>query len=427
MKKIFIVLLISLLIFNFSGCVPIKSKEPQVPVPVKTQNDDSVFTEEFLFNLDNAVKDTGAASFKNITGFELTKAMTTGWNLGNTFDATGKNGMGSETSWGQPLTTKAMIDGLAESGIKTIRIPVSWHNHITDAQTYTIDPQWMKRVKAVVDWAIEDGLYVIINSHHDNYLSSGTLPRANGYYPSSNNLVESQRFLYNIWGQIATAFNNGYDEHLIFETMNEPRPAGTDCEWWFSTDTRCLDAMKCLLQMNQTALDAIRSTGGNNAKRFVMCPSLQASENAASSASFKMPQDIENGRLILSVHAYTPYSFAMESPGERTFTQAHKDELNTMYSKLKKKFIDNGYPVVIGEYGATNKDNLSERVAWFNYFISTAKSYGIPCLLWDNGVWKVGQKSNGDPDYSEGYGYYNRTEQKWYFPEITDAIISASE
>ena len=95
--------------------------------------------------------------------------MKTGWNLGNTFDAIGSGGMASETSWGQPLTTKAMIDGLAASGIKTIRIPVSWNNHITDRRTYTIHPDWMARVKEVVDWAIANDMYVIINSHHDNY------------------------------------------------------------------------------------------------------------------------------------------------------------------------------------------------------------------------------------------------------------------
>ena len=420
MKKLFLTLIITICFLNFIGCKPVKS--PQVPVPSVT-TDDTTFTKETSFNTETAVKDNDSKVFGNISAFELAKAMTTGWNLGNTLDATEKSGMQSETSWGQPLTTKAMIDGLAASGIKTIRIPVSWHNHITDKQNYTISPEWMKRVKTIVDWAIEDGMYVIINSHHDNYEKPSEMPRANGYYPSSENLVESQRFLYNVWSQIGTAFNNGYDEHLIFETMNEPRPAGTSSEWWYGGDSRSIDAMKCLLQLNQTALDAIRETGGNNAKRFVMCPALQASENAASSSAFKMPQDIETGRLILSIHAYTPYSFAMESPGERSFTQAHKDELNTMFSKLKKKFIDNGYPVVIGEYGATNKDNLSERVAWFDFYVSTAKSFGIPCCLWDNGVWQVRQDKNGNPDYSEGYGYYNRIEQKWYFPEILEVIV----
>ena len=427
MKKVLLVLLFILSTSAFISC---KAKtqanqEPQVPVQQKT--DSSVFEQTFLYDKDAALTDTKKVPFGNSNCFEITKAMGAGWNLGNTFDATGTAGMDSETSWGQPLTTKVMIDGLAASGIKTIRIPVSWAKHITDKTNYTISREWMERVKTVVDWAIQDGLYVIINSHHDNYFTSTKMPRASGYYPNSTNLAESQRFLYNVWGQIAQAFNNGYDEHLIFETMNEPRPAGTKCEWWFDGDSLCLDAAKCLSQMNQTALDAIRSTGGNNQKRFVMCPALQASENSASSASFKMPQDKEPGRLILSVHAYTPYSFAMEAPGERSFTQAHKDELNTMFGKLKRKFLDKGYPVVIGEYGATNKDNLNDRIAWFEFYVSTAKSNGIPCILWDNGVWQLRQNKDGTPDYSEGYGYYNRQNQTWYFPQITEAIINSAK
>lgn len=414
MKKIILLLLSVLFVINILACTQVKPKE------------EASQETEFLFDLDGAVKDNGTVEFKNITAFELTKAMTTGWNLGNTLDATSSNGLDSETSWGQPETTKAMIDGLAASGIKTIRIPVSWHNHITDKQNYTIDTEWMKRVKTVVDWAISDGMYVILNTHHDNYESPSVIPRASGYYPNTQNLEESQRFISNVWAQIATAFNNGYNEHLIFETLNEPRPAGTKCEWWYDADPVCIDAVKCLLQLNQTALDTIRSTGGNNAKRFVMCPALQASENSASALSFKMPQDTEKGRLILSIHAYTPYSFAMEAPGVTTFTQAHKDELNTMFTKLKSKFLDYGYPVIIGEYGATNKDNLEERVAWFDYYVSTAKSFGIPCMLWDNGVWELRQDENGNPDYSEGYGFYNRLAQSWYFPEITETIISAS-
>ena len=432
MKRILSLIIIITLSVSFISCKPKPDNQQgqfgQITKPSKpgTQTkDEDVFTAEFLFNSQNAVKDNGQKNFSSISGFELTASMGAGWNLGNTLDATATMGMSSEMSWGQPHTEKAMIDGLAASGIKTIRIPVSWHNHIADKTNYTISTEWMERVKTIVDWAIADGMYVIINSHHDNYEKESKMLKCHGYYPNTTNLAESQRYLYNIWGQIGTAFNNGYDEHLIFETMNEPRPMGTNCEWWFSGDSRCLDAAKSLNQLNQTALDAIRATGGNNAKRFVMCPALQASENAASSALFKMPQDTEPGRLLLSIHAYTPYAFAMESPGAKKFTEDHKAELNTMFNKLKNKFINNGYPVVIGEYGATNKDNLSDRVAWFDYYLRTAKSFGIPCVLWDNGVWQTRTDEAGNPDYSEGYGYYNRQTQTWYFPEIIQTIVKA--
>ena len=435
MKKL---LTVALVIFCIAGSLSCKPKKTDQQgqfgsFPKKTEkaakpaDPADAFTPEFLFDSSKAVKDEGQKEFSSITGFELTKEMRTGWNLGNTFDATGASGLPSEMSWGQPHTEKEMIDGLAKSGIKTLRVPVSWHNHISDKETYTINTDWMKRVKTVVDWAIENDMYVILNIHHDEYDKESKMPKCSGIYPNKTNLVESQRYLYNIWGQIATAFNNGYDEHLIFETMNEPRPKGTPDEWWFSGSTRSIDAARSLNQMNQTALDAIRATGGNNAKRFVMCPALAASEHAAASSLFKMPTDVERGRLILSIHAYSPYSFAMESPGDRNFTEGHKSELNTMFSKLKKKYLDNGYPVVIGEYGATNKDNLQARLDWFEFYLTTAKSYGIPCVLWDNGVWQTRQDDKGNPDYNEGFGYYNRTEQKWYFPEITKTIIEASK
>lgn len=432
MKKL---LTVALVIFCIAGSLSCKAKKSDQPgqfggFPKKSEKSSKAaepaetFTPEFLFDSSKAVKDEGHKEFSSITGFELTKNMMPGWNLGNTFDATGSTGLASEMSWGQPHTEKAMIDGLAKSGIKTLRIPVTWHNHISDKATYTINPEWMKRVKTVVDWAIENDMYVILNIHHDDYGKESKMPKCNGIYPNETNLVESQRYLYNIWGQIATAFNNGYDEHLIFETMNEPRPKGTPDEWWFSGSSRSIDAARSLNQMNQTALDAIRATGGNNTKRFVMCPALAASENAASSSLFKMPTDVERGRLILSIHAYTPYSFAMESPGQREFTSQHKDELKNMFTKLNDKFIVNKFPVIIGEYGATNKNNLEERLAWFDFFLTTAKEYGIPCCLWDNAVWEV---PNGSTDYSEHYGYYNRKAQTWYFPEIINQIVESTK
>jgi len=436
-KTLFLLLISTAIMFSFSCNSKSKNQGSKVEAQIsedaikalqqsqETEEAEDIFEKEFLFDSTKAVKDKGKVSFGKISGTELTRAMTIGWNLGNTFDATGANGMNSETSWGQPYTKKEMIDGLAASGIKTLRIPITWHNHIIDTETYTIDPAWMARVKKIVDYAIENDMYVIINAHHDNFSTPAKMPRAIGYYPSSDNLAESQRFLYNVWGQVALAFNNGYDEHLIFETMNEPRPAGSSSEWWYNGSPRSLDAAKCLNQMNQTALDAIRSSGGNNAQRFVMCPALQASENAASNSPFVMPSDTAEGKLILSIHAYTPYSFAMESPGERSFTQAHKDELTTLFANLKKNFIDKGYPVVIGEYGATNKDNMEDRLAWFDFYISSARKLDIPCILWDNGVWQLRQKSDGTADYSEGYGYYNRNEQSWYFPEILDTMLKA--
>lgn len=376
--------------------------------------------ERIKFNKDNAVVDNGNKTFNERKAIDVVRDMTTGWNLGNTFDATGGGkSLQSELSWGQPKTTKAMIDGLAASGIKTIRIPVSWGHHIMDSN-YTIQTAWMSRVKEVVDWAIEDGMYVVINIHHDNYAKDAKMPAREGFYPTDENYENSADFVCNVWAQIALAFNNGYDEHLVFEVLNEPRLCGTSEEWWYNaTSPKSIKAMNNLNKLTQNILDVIRASGGNNKKRLVAVPSLQASPESALARTFKMPQDFDGSkdRLIVSVHMYTPYNFAMESPGITKYSDSVKKEFTSMFKKLNDHFIANGYAVYIGEYGSTNKNNLEDRIAWFHDFIKESRVYGMPCFLWDNGVWKV-----EGTEYGEHYGYYNRTTQEWYFPEIIKAI-----
>lgn len=420
-------LLIPLIVVLSVSCSRKQVKATETTAPKQSeQTKQTVQTEQYriTFNQEIAVKDTGNVEFADCTSIEVVRDMTTGWNLGNTFDATGGgNTLNSQLSWGQPYTTKEMIDGLAASGIKTLRIPVSWSHHLKFA-SYTIDPQWMERVKEVVDWAIADGMYVIINIHHDNYLRNYKIALGDGYYPTDENFENSLDFVCNVWAQIALAFNNGYDEHLVFEALNEPRLAGTEEEWWYNNaSVKSREAMKNLNKLNQAILDVIRASGGNNKKRIVAFPSLQASADSALAASFKMPKDYDdtNSRLIVSVHMYTPYSFAMEAPGITQYSEDVKKEFTSMFAKLNNAFIKKGYAVYISEYGATNKNNLQDRVAWFGDFIKESRSYGMCCILWDNGVWKV-----EDDDYNERYGYYNRNNQTWYFPEIIEAIIKES-
>ena len=363
-----------------------------------------------LFDEAKILRDEGSVEFKGVSADQTVFDMKNGWNLGNTLDAPG------ETQWGQPLTTKAMIDTLAASGIKSIRIPVSWNIHMDS--TYTVNKLWMSRVKEIVDWAIENDMYVILNCHHDNYNTPAKMPKGHGYYPNKVNFAESAIFVYNLWSQIAIAFNEGYDEHLVFEVLNEPRLCGTSHEWWFDKNAaECIEAADCLNRLNQFALDAIRESGGNNQKRYVMIPGLGASMDSALAAAFKMPQDDEEGKLILSVHAYSPYSFAMQTPGAKNFTSALQNELASMFKRLNDSFITKGYPVIIGEYGATNKGNLEERVKWFDFFLSDSRKYGITSFLWDNGA------AEANPNQGEKFGYYDRRNLKWYFPEILDSIV----
>lgn len=362
---------------------------------------------------------------------QIVTMMKFGWNLGNTLDALGgswKKGLNTQTAWGQPLTTKEMIDGLAKSGVKTIRIPVSWSEHVID-KYYTIDPKWMARVKEIVTWAYENDMFIILNSHHDNFDQNKKIPAGKGvYYPSEENYEESKKFLTCLWKQISSHFID-FDYHLIFETLNEPRPRGTSNEWWYDQNSPvCKKYMGTLNKLNQDIVNTIRASGGNNTHRVIMVPSLAASPDAALSKDFRIPTDTVENRLAISVHMYTPYNFAMASPGDIKFTEAHQKELSTIFRKLYNKFVSAGTPVVIGEMGATNKNNLQDRINWFNFFITEARKNSIyTCCLWDNGVWEINEKDPKDKIYSEHYGYYNRTKQTWYFPELIKTAIKAME
>lgn len=359
------------------------------------------------------------AEMKDISATEVTKLMGTGWNLGNSLDATDGSGVDSERSWGMPKTTKQMIDTIAAAGFKTIRMPVSWANHMDSS--YKVDSDWMARVKTVVDWAIEDDMYVVINCHHDTFFDENGLKAGEGYYPTDKYYKISEKFMSKLWTQISETFKD-YDEHLLFETMNEPRLRGTDLEWTFKKDDKNIQkAVKNINKLNQTALKAIRATGGNNAKRFVIVPGYCATPAAVLDSSFVLPSDTAAEKLIVSVHMYTPYTFAGEAPGATKFLPRMQSEFASTFKQLNTKFVSKGVGVFIGEYGAINKNNTEERVKWFQAYIKFSQQNNLVAVLWDNGNWRV---PNGSKDYAEKYGYFDRFSCTWYFPEIVDAIMS---
>jgi endoglucanase len=337
-----------------------------------------------------------------------------GWNLGNTLDATGAFDLTSETSWGLPKTTAKMMTDLKASGITTVRIPVSWHNHVDSA--FTIDEAWMARVKEVVEYALDADLYVIINIHHDN--------DAEFYYPDSPHKARSLEYARRVWKQVALQFRN-YDEHLVFELLNEPRLVGYANEWgWSDADANHVASARVIGELEQVALGEIRDSGSNNANRYVMVTPYVAAPGAALSSHFAIPTDTATDKLILSVHAYAPYAFAMQDPGVSAFTSAHKTEIDSFMGQLNAKFVvGKEMPVIIGEYGATNKKNLSDRVAWFTYYVGKASSYGMATIVWDNGNSQVPASGK----FSELYGFFNRTAGTWYEEEIQNAIIDAAK
>ena len=351
-----------------------------------------------------------AAELSGNTATELVSFIGTGWNLGNTLDATGGgNSLYSETSWGNPKTTKAMIDAVKKQGFNTVRVPVSWGNHTT-GNNFTIDSKWLARVKEVVDYCIDNDMYVILNIHHDTSTQY--------YYPSSKYKTQSVKFVKSIWTQVAKYFKD-YDQHLVFETLNEPRLVGTGDEWWFNVNypnDNVRDSISVINTLNQTAVDTIRAAGGKNTDRCIMVPGYGASIDGCTTSTFKLPNDSTPNRLIVSVHAYTPYNFALNANGTAEFKNNLKSEVDYLYSTIKSHFIDKGIPAIIGETSASNKNNASERLKWAQYYMGKSAEYGVPCMLWDNNVF------NGS-DKGECHGHLNRSTLKWYDKAFVDAVI----
>ena len=349
-------------------------------------------------------------TLKNADTEAILEDMGLGWNLGNSLDATGGSGLATETSWSNPKTTQALIDKVKSLGFNTVRVPVSWGKHVS-GDNYTIDSAWLARVKEVVDYCYKNDMYVILNIHHDTKSSASA--SGAGYYPRSSAYSSSEKFVTSVWSQAAEYFKD-YDYHLIFETLNEPRLIGTGYEWWFnkwSIPSEVKDAIDCINKLNQKAVDTIRDTGSNNRGRLIMCPGYDASIDGATVSGFKLPTDISGNknRIALSVHAYSPYNFAMNvgSGSTSTYTSSIKNELQGLFSTLKSNFRDKGIPVVIGEFGSTDKNNTAERVKWATDYTALAKKNNIPCVLWDNNAFAV-YNGNNIVLNSEYHGYINR-------------------
>ena len=340
------------------------------------------------------------------------KKLGVGWNLGNTFDATHDSFAGDEMAieslWVGVKTTREMIAAVRAAGFGTIRIPVSWHNHVDSA--FRISERWLGRVQEVVDWALEEGLYVILNTHHD-------VGKAY-YYPNAENAETSQRYIRTIWQQLAARFAD-YDEHLIFESMNEPRLKDTEDEWVFSAGKAvCADAAQQINLLNQLFVDTVRASGGHNAQRYLMVPGYAASADGALNEHFRLPKDEADNRVIVSVHAYTPYPFALQDGGTDVFKLTdigQISEINRFMNSLYKTYVANGIPVVIGEFGARDKGgNLLSRVTFAAYYAAAASARNMPCVWWDN---------NGHVGNGELFGLLDRKNCEWAHPLIVEALV----
>ncbi len=344
-----------------------------------------------------------------LTAFEITEEMQIGWNLGNTLDAyMSKNnepiesyGLEAETCWGNPKTTQAMIDAVKAKGFNTVRVPVTWFQHVDKNNGYKIDEAWMARVKEIVDYCYNSDMYVILNLHHEEpYVNRSTL---------GADYEELTDFVSSLWKQIAETFKN-YDQRLVFEIMNEPRAKGTDHEWWGPTK----EETDTINKINADALEVIRGTGDdNNDTRLVMMPGYCASSDTSMMSKIVVPED--DDFVAVSVHAYSPYGFTMDDKvkDHSTFTSAYAAELTSILDGIRKTFGDKDIPVVLGEFSSSNFGNTEARIEWAEAYISQTKEMGIPCVLWDNNV----EKNNG----GEAHGYLNRSSLTWY--EASEPVV----
>ena len=324
------------------------------------------------------------------TAKELAKAMYPGWNLGNTMEAgdiannfTNAGGLGAETAWQSTQTTKALIDFVKAQGFKSVRIPTSWvMGHITDAENMTIDPAWLARVKEIVDYCISDGLYVFINDHWDGgWIEEEGFSKTSSSYEAVDETIIADKVnkLKKLWTNIATYFKD-YNEYLMFAGLNEP------FQEYSLFGTRHSELTPILERYNQAFVDAVRATGGNNAKRVLIVQG--PSTNISSTVNyFNLPTDTENGKLMVEVHYYEPWDFCGSNATKDWNADA---SVKTSFESLKTKFVNHDIPVVIGEYGANWQENTeSHNDAIRRYFksvVENAGNCGIVPFAWDINV-----------------------------------------
>ena len=324
----------------------------------------------------------------SVTALEFVSSMGAGWNLGNSFCCCDEKNYGEktvayyETLWGNPATTKTTIDALKAKGFKTVRIPITYRNHI-DANNQ-IDEKWLSRIKEVVDFVMQNDMYCIINVHHENWLVADTDKQAAG-----------QEKLEAVWKQIAEYFSE-YGTNLIYEGFNEViNSAGQ----WDSAYKASYDVVN---NYNQTFVNTVRNTGGNNASRYLIVNTYAAKATRSVLDGFVLPTDAVKDRLIVSAHIYDGI-----------------DGANKKINYLYNYFICDGVPVIIGEWGMVNNSTNTEekRIEYSRQFLQTASKYGIPCLWWDDGgIFKTSSSVNN-------FCLYKRNTQTWYFDDLVNSII----
>ncbi|WP_435871836.1 cellulase family glycosylhydrolase [Micromonospora echinofusca] len=318
-------------------------------------------------------------------------AMQPGWNLGNTFDAVGSD----ETAWGNPRVTQAQLDAVRAQGFNSIRIPVTWSNHHGPAPAYTIDPAWLNRIKEVVGWALDDGFYVMINIHHDSWQWINAMPTDRSTVLNRYNAL---------WTQLAAAFRDA-SPRLHFESVNEPQ---------FANSSGDAQNAQLLHELNASFHRIVRASGGNNATRMLVLPTLHTSADQARVDELTNTfTQLGDRNLIATVHFYGYWPFSVNVAGGTRFDATAQKDLTDAFDRVHNAFVARGIPVVIGEYGLLGFDRHTgtiqqgEKLKFFEFLGWYARTKKITTQLWDNGQ------------------HFDRTALRWKDPELFAQIRSS--
>ncbi|GGN51472.1 endoglucanase [Streptomyces albiflavescens] len=320
-------------------------------------------------------------------------AMQPSWNLGNTLDA-----IPDETSWGNPKVTKDLFDTIRAQGYRSVRIPVTWTDHQSATAPYTIDATFLSRVKQVVDWAQSDGLYVVLNVHHDSWQWISKMPADHDNVLARFNAG---------WTQIASAFRDE-PRTLLFESVNEPA---------FDNAT---DAQKTQLlnELNTSFHKVVRSSGGGNANRLLVLPTVGCtpSQNFMDSLSATIGA-LHDSNLVATVHYYSWYPFSVNIAGGTRYDESAQKDLNEAFARMHDTFVAKNIPVYLGEYGLLawpdhnhpDRVERGEALKYFEHLGYAARVAGVTTALWDPGT----------------FAYLNRETLKWSDPALFAWIKSS--
>ena len=322
-----------------------------------------------------------SSAMRDMTTQELIEDMGLGINLGNTFEATGSWVGGTTVSafercWASPIITEEMIKGIKDGGFGVVRLPANWSNLMSD--DYTISPEFDARIHEVVDWILDNDMYVILNMHHETWIAD--MP---------TNEEECLTHYSRLWEQITESFKD-YDDHLMFESLNEE--GGWDSVWnqYGSSTEGKAEAFGYLNKLNQTFVDIVRASGGNNKKRHLLIAGYYTNIEHTCDELFVMPTDPEN-RLAVSVHYYEPSTLTiLEADADwgkaKTDWGSESDiaKLNSLLDLMKTTFTDKGIPVIVGEYGCFGKNKTQEvKRAYMVDVCRETYIRGMLPVLWD--------------------------------------------